>query len=186
VTPWPLARWLAPGGPDAPGPAEVAAGAGAASSGGLALKLGALLASGAFLTGAVHLRAPSPHRGSVRAAVSAHGRGAVARARPVTVASVAPPLFARAGSPAGPHAIAVPGGGRVTRAGTAQEIVRHLRRDAGRTGSALRSEGFPAAGHRDGRGDRTDRGGSTGSGHRDGGGASSLPSSGTRTGSDGP
>jgi RNA polymerase sigma factor (sigma-70 family) len=185
VTPWPLARWLAAAGPDAPGPAEVAAGAGIASSGGLALKLGALLASGTFLTGAaVHLQAPAPHRGDARAARSARGRPLVAQARPVTVASLVPPLLAHAGPPGKPPAVLAAGGG-VTASGTTREIVRHRRDDEASTGSALRSEGFPVTHHHSGRSDRTDRGGSTGSGHRDGGGSSTIPSPGVRTGSDG-
>jgi RNA polymerase sigma factor (sigma-70 family) len=185
VTPWPLARWLAAAGPDAPGPAEVAANAGVASSGGLALKLGALLASGTFLTGAaVHLQAPSPHRGDAGAARTAGARPAVAHAGAVTVASVAPPLLAHAGSPTQPRAVGAAGGGAV-RSVTAHEIVRHRRHDEASTGSVLRSEPSPLTRHHGGRADRTDRGGSTGSGRPDGGGGSSLSSPGARTGSDG-
>jgi RNA polymerase sigma factor (sigma-70 family) len=70
VTPWPLARWVAALGPDAPGPAELAAGAGAASSGGLALKLGALLASAVpvALVPGRPAGPPGVHAGTVHAA----------------------------------------------------------------------------------------------------------------------
>lgn len=188
VTPWPLARWLAAAGPDAPGPAEVAAGAGVASSGGLALKLGALLASGTFLTGAaVHLQAPSPHRGDVRAARTVRGRPAVARARPVTVASVGAPLLAHPGSPTQSRALAVPraGAGGVGRAGTVQEIVRHRPQGTTWAGTVIRSEGSRAGGHDNGRGDRTDPASASGRGGRDGAGASSSTSPGPDTHSGG-
>lgn len=185
VTPWPVARWLAAAGPGAPGPAEVAAGAGVASSGGLALKLGALLASGTFLTGAaIHLQAPSPHRGDARASRIAHGRSAAAHAHPVTVASVAPPVLAYAGSPTRARALTAPTAG-VGRADTAQEIVRH--RSHGDTSAATvsRSDGSRTGGHGDGRGDRTDGKSSGRGGDDDGRGASSPSSSGTGTHSGG-
>jgi hypothetical protein len=189
VTPWPLARWLAAAGPDAPGPAEVAAGAGVASSGGLALKLGALLASGTFLTGAaIHLQAPSPHRGEARAARTAHGRPAVARARPATVASVGAPLFAVAGSTTQSRAVTAPGGGAsgLGRAGAAQQIARHRRHGEASAGTVVRSEGSRVGGHDDSRGDRNDDGKPSGrGGHDDGGSATSRPISGSDTHSGG-
>jgi RNA polymerase sigma factor (sigma-70 family) len=185
VTPWPLARWLAAAAPDAPGPAEVAAGAGAATSGGMALKLGALLASGTFLTGAaVHLQSPSPHRGDARAARTAHDRPAAAHARPVTFASVAPPVLAYAGSATQARAVTAPGAG-VGRAGAAQEVVRHTQHGNGSAGTFSRSEGSGAGGHSDGRGDRTDGRSSGRGGHDDGRGESSQSSSGTDTHSGG-
>lgn len=194
LTPWPLARWLVAAGPDAPGPGELAAGAGAASSGGLALKIGALLASGTLLTGAaVHLQARPAHRGDARAATSVHARRAVARTHPVAVASLAPPLLARVGSPgsgSGPQP--APSAYRsVAYVGAPRGIVHHGRHGEASTGSGSRSDGSPVDGHDGGRGDRTDPGGSSGRGDRQGagGGASSptTPGSGTGsgTGSDG-
>jgi RNA polymerase sigma factor (sigma-70 family) len=181
ITPWPLARWL----PDAPGPAEVAGGAGVASSGGLALKLGALLASGTFLTGAaVHLQAPSPHRGDARAAISARGRSAGARARPVTVASPAPGLAAHAALPSQPRVVGTAGAG-VTRSGPAQEVVRRRPRGNASAGTVIRSEGSRVGGHDEGRGDRTDAGKSSGRSGRDGAAASTPPGSGPDTHSGG-
>lgn len=190
LTPWPLARWLAAAGPDAPGPGELAAGAGAASGGGLVLKLGALLASGTFLTGAaVHLQARPEHRGDVRAATSVHARPAVARAHPVAVASLVPPLPARAGSSA-----AEPGAGGPVRSpshpvayvGAPQRIGRHGRHGEAFTGPVSRPEGSPVSGLDDGRGDRTDPEGSSGRGdrHGDGGRAPSPMSSGSGSGVD--
>jgi RNA polymerase sigma factor (sigma-70 family) len=172
VTPWPLARWLAAAGPDAPGPTEVAAGAGAASSGGLALKLGALLASGTVLTGAaVHLQAPSPHRGDVRGARTAHGRPAVARARPVTVASVAAPLLGAGGSSRRGTTNAA--SGHLTPARALQRSVH----PGGHAGT--RSEARPVEIRRDGHRDRNDHGDSGGEAGREGTGALSAPKSGS-------
>jgi RNA polymerase sigma factor (sigma-70 family) len=185
ITPWPLARWLAAAGSDAPGPAEVAAGAGVASSGGLALKLGALLASGTFLTGAaVHLQAPASHRGDVRAAISSRGGLGVARARPATVASLAPGVAAHAALPSQPRVVGTAGAG-VTRSGPAQEVVRWRPRGNASAGTVIRSEGSRVGGHDEGRGDRTDPGKSSGRSGRDGAGASTPPSSGPDTHSGG-
>jgi RNA polymerase sigma factor (sigma-70 family) len=183
LTPWPLARWIAAAGPDAPGPGELAAGAGAASSGGLALKLGALLVSGTFLTGAaVHLQAPPAHRGDPRAATSVHARRAVARAQPVAVASVAPPLLARTASPGSRTAGSARSVSLRVAHGTPHTILHDGGHGTASTGSGLRSAGSQVGG----RGDRTDPAGSGGRGDRHGaGGASSPTSSGARTGSDG-
>ncbi|MBV9605098.1 MAG: sigma-70 family RNA polymerase sigma factor [Solirubrobacterales bacterium] len=117
LTPWPLARWIAAVGPDAPGPGELAAGAGAASSGGLALKLGALLASGTILTGAaVQLHHTGHHRSAAaRAEASVQARPAMTRARATIVAAVAPAGLTRAEPVRWP----VPGADRtVARSGT--------------------------------------------------------------------
>ncbi|MGN6871070.1 MAG: RNA polymerase sigma factor [Solirubrobacteraceae bacterium] len=181
LTPWPLARWLVAAGPDAPGPGELAAGAGAASSGGLALKLGALVASGTILTGAaVHLQARPAHRGDARAATSVHARRAVARAHPLAVASLAPPLLAGEGS-AGPRptGAATVVSRPVVHIGAPHRIVRHGRQWEAPTGPGSRSEGSRVGGHDDGRGDRTDRQGSSGGGDRHGAGGGAPTSSGT-------
>jgi RNA polymerase sigma factor (sigma-70 family) len=185
LTPWPLARWIAAAGPDAPGPAELAAGAGLASSGGLALKLGALLASGTFLTGAaVHLQAPAAHRGGARAATSVHGRRSAARAHPVAEASVAPPSLGREGTPGPRPAGAARRGSRpVAQVGAPQTIVRHGQHWGTSTGPTTRSDGSPVGGHDDGQGDRTDSAGSSGGGGRAGGGTAAPPNSGSGSGS---
>jgi RNA polymerase sigma factor (sigma-70 family) len=198
LTPWPLARWLVTAGPDTPGPGELAAGAGAASSGGLALKLGALLASGTLLTGAaVHLQARPAHPSGARGATPVHPRRVIARTQPVAVASVAPPLLARAASP-GPAPRSRPAGPSrsVSRpaspVGAPLTIVRRERHDGASIGSGLRSEGAPVGhddGGRDGGGDRSDPGRSSGGGGGDGAGAragaSSPTSSGSGTSTDG-
>jgi RNA polymerase sigma factor (sigma-70 family) len=194
LTPWPLARWIAAAGPDAPGPGELAAGAGAASSGGVAIKLGALLASGTFLTGAaVHLQARPAHRGDARAATAVHARRAVAAAHPVELASVTPPLLAGAGSPG-------VGSGRPPSASPARSVSRSASHPDARvrirrhgppgeasTGIASRSGGSRAGGHDDGHGDRTETEGSSGQGdrHGSGGGGSSPTRSGSDSGGDG-
>ena len=189
LTPWPLVRWIAAASPDAPGPAELAAGAGAASSGGLALKLGALLASGTFLTGAaVHLQARPDHHGNLRAATSAQGHLAFARARPVAVASVTSPLLARQSTSEPRSFVATRGlSHAAAHAGATPRTVRHDRHVGGPSGRASRSDGSRTGGHDDGRGDRTGSGGLRESGGRDGaGGSAPSPTSfGSGTGSDG-
>jgi RNA polymerase sigma factor (sigma-70 family) len=187
LTPWPLARWIATAGPDAPGPAELAAGAGAASSGGLALKLGALLASGTFLTGAaVHLQARPPDRGSERAVTSVHGRREVARAQPVAVASVAPALLAGAGSAgAGTTGTRTGVALRVAHPRAPHTIVHHRRHAGTSTRSGERSDQPPVEIRDGGHGDRTEHGDSGGGTGRDGTAALTPPKSGSGSGGQG-
>jgi RNA polymerase sigma factor (sigma-70 family) len=175
LTPWPLVRWIAAVGPDTPGTTGLAVGAGAASSGGFALKLGVLLASGTLLTGAaVHLQAPTSHRGDARAAVAGsadgHARGSLAQSR----------------SRLGSQSVASPADGASMLASTSFAGVSVTRSTAlhggghegTSSGSGERSEGSPVD-ERGGRGDGTDRGGGGGNGTHGGGGGSPAASTGS-------
>jgi RNA polymerase sigma factor (sigma-70 family) len=149
LTPWPLARWVAVVGPDAPGPAELAAGAGAVTSGGLALKLGALLASATFLTGAaIQLHGASPHRSRPRPATLVHRQLSVAGADSpglVRAASVVP----QSPRPQGGHA-SVGRRERGDRPGASLVARRPERHDAARGRSGGRGDGEPVHRHDDG------------------------------------